>query len=443
MRWARSACLLVAVAACGDNLPADGFRGGSRLRAQFLTDRDGARQFETFHDPWLGIDCRFQGDPPRCLPEVARLRGYLDPDCTEPYVSRGVTDDACVPLPTHFGDPIEDVCSTEPSGFQRIWKRGERVTPETTYVIDGGLCVPREARIDYEYYAAEVDLPVEVFVTAEREISGVHRLRDVVLVGDDGSEQPIGFFDDVLGAECSVDVRLGLCVPEMVPTPFFSDPTCTWPLGTWTTAECDALPDFVGWYTPDGALEIFARGEPFVPVWAYFGTSGSCVASQPAADAEYFRKEERVLDDLAATGDTLTGTGRLGAYRDGGFHDRELGASCTAVQTGPERWHCLPDLGATATTFFADPLCEQAVAVFEQRASAPRKATRGIVWRTDGCERHARVHRIGSEIDSGDLYESRLLGCQRLSWNRAELLRYAVGDEVSLDEYVSLRRMAE
>ena len=74
MRAGATCLLLVGVAACGDNLPADGFHGGSRLRAVFLTDGDGARQFETFHDPWYGIDCTFRGDPLRCLPEVARVR---------------------------------------------------------------------------------------------------------------------------------------------------------------------------------------------------------------------------------------------------------------------------------------------------------------------------------------------------------------------------------
>jgi hypothetical protein len=446
MMRARATCLLLLVAGCGDNLPADGFRGGSRLRAVFLSDGDGARQFETFHDPWYGVDCTFQGDPLRCLPEAETVREYLDDGCSEPVFGRGVNDSACAPLPTHFGVPFDDACSSGPSGFSRLWTRGERVTPELTYVLEDGSCEARWARTDYEYYAAEVELPLESFVTGQRQLSGgPHRLRDVVLAGDDGSEQPLRFFDDALGAECSIDERLGRCVPDLVPAPFFSNPSCTWPLATWKTDACSPLPAFVGWYTADGALEIFERGDPFVPVWEYTAAGGSCVARYPDASVEYFRKGDRVVDELASTDDVLTGTGRLRAYRQGGFHDRHLATACTATPTGSDRWHCLPDFGVTAIELFADPLCEQEATVFEWTPGSA-KSTRGLVWRSggdDGCEQHARVHEVGREIFPGDLYDRRLLSCQRLTWNRTEVQRYVVGDEVPLGEYVSLRRATD
>jgi hypothetical protein len=443
MRWARTTCLLVLVAACQEP-PDDGIRSGSRLRAVFLADAEGTRQFETFHDTGLGIDCSFQGEPLRCLPDVARVRDYLDPGCSEPVYSRGITD-SCNPPPIHMGIAIEDACSQEPRDFRRIWKVGERVVPETVYVFDAGFCVPREARIDYEYYAADFELPVDDFVAATRELeAGADRLRDVVLLGEDGSQQWIGFHDGDFGVDCSHHTQLAVCVPQLADLGYWSDPSCTEPLAAWLHSTCSSPPSFVGSYSADGQLEqVFGRDEWVIPDRVYTLAGASCTGRLPGSSRSYFPPGENVTDQLAPLDGRVPGSGRLLAYRTGGFHDRVQGLDCEAVPTGTGQWHCLPGSDATAVELYADPLCEQLVVVFE--LLPPAKASHGLVWRPtgDSCEQHARVHEVGSEIDSGDLYVPRLLGCDRLTWNPAELGYYAVGGEVGLDEYVRLKRVTE
>ncbi|MCI0634550.1 MAG: hypothetical protein L0206_11640, partial [Actinobacteria bacterium] len=328
--WARSVCLLlVSATACGDNIEPtdDGIYGGSRLRAWFLAESEGARQFETFHDRWLGIDCSFQGDPPRCLPEVARVSDYLDPACTEPVFGRGVTGDACNPPPTHFGLAIEDACSSEPAGFRRIWKRGERVEPFVLYAIEDEGCVARAwPRTDYEYYGAEFEIAVGAFAAATRDVVGDGRLREVVLVGEDGSQQRINFFDAELGADCSYDGQLGVCVPELIPGMLSSDSTCTEPLGAWSTSACGPVPSFIGRDSPDGEREVLERGYQVGAQQIYFfNSNGVCYGGPPAPGMDYFRAGENVVDDLAPLDGTLSSSGRLRAYRGGGFHDRERG----------------------------------------------------------------------------------------------------------------------
>jgi hypothetical protein len=438
---------LLLVAACGDNIEPtdDGIHGGSRLRAFFLAESEGARQFVTFHDRWLGIDCSFQGDPPRCLPQVAQFRDYLDADCTEPVFSRGVTD-SCSPPPTHFGVAIDDACSSEPKGFQRIWKRGERAEPYILYSIGDEGCAARAwPRVDYEYYAAEFEIAVDAFATATREVSGEGRLLDVVFVGEDGSQQQIAFHDVELDADCWYDEQLELCVPELMPGTFSSDATCDEPLGAWSTSACGPPPSFIGGYAADGELEILERGYQVGSQQIYYRhENGVCYGQDPAAGMDYFRSGEDVADRLAPLEGTMHSSGRLRAYRHGGFLDRERGFDCDPVLTGPGVWHCVPELDATAVRLFADPLCEQGVDVFE--LEVPGKAVQGLIWRPsseNACENHARLYEVGSEIDSGNLYDRRLLGCQRLTWNPDEIVRYAVGRELGFDDYVRLTRATE
>jgi len=450
--WARATCLLMLVAACGDNIEPtdDGIYGGSRLRAWFLAEAEGARQFETFHDRWLGIDCRFQGDPPRCLPEVATFRDYLDPDCTEPVYGRGVTGDACNPPPTHFGLAIDDACSSEPAGYERIWKRGARVEPFLLYSVEDEGCVARAwPRTDYEYYGADFEIAVDAFATATREVTGAGRLREVVLAVDDGSQQRIAFHDAELDAECWYDRQLGLCVPELISGTFSSDADCSEPLGAWSTSACGPVPSFVGRYSDDGELEVLARGDKVGASRIFYRhENGVCYGQTPAEGMDYFRTGENAFDDLAPLEGTMHGSGRLRAYRHGGFLDRERGVDCDPVPTGPGVWHCLPtELGVTAVPLFADPLCEQEVDVFERDPTVVGKPVQGLVWRPsseNACESHARLYAVGREIDSGDLYDRRLLGCQRLTWNPAEITRYVVGQELSFDDhYVRLTRVPD
>lgn len=459
----RTCLLLVVLAACqgGGEPPSDGVRSGSRLRARFLADADGARQFETFYDAELSIDCTFQGEPPRCLPEVAHVRSYRDLGCTMPLFGRGVSDSECATLPDHFGIALAGECPDDADGFQRIWRRGERVTPDEIYILEAGTCVSQAPRLDYEYYAADLELPVEGFVTATYEVSGEGRVRDIVLVGEDGSRQPSGFHDEDLDAECTYDELLGRCVPEFIPQSSWRDELCSSPIAEAIPSPCTSVPRFIGRYSPEGddtySLALFERGPEFTPSLVWYGAEErSCGFWLADATFKYYLAGDDVVGELAELHPVAGDDRRLQAHyltddegsqlRVAGLHDRDGKFDCSPVQTGPDRWHCLPDFGVTTTRLFADPLCEQEVAVFERSASETRKSVRGIVWQPageDGCESHALVHQQGPEIASGNLYVPRLLGCQRLTWNPAELQRFAVGAEVRLDEYVRMTRVTE
>jgi hypothetical protein len=462
---ARIAWLLVALAGCGDNLepPADGIRSGSRLRARFLANADGARQFESFYDRELAADCSFQGDPPRCLPEVAYARSYIDAGCTVPLFGRGVAGECTTP-PSYLAVALATQCPDE-EGFQRIWKRGPRVTPDVVYVLEAGACVAQAARTDYDYYAADVELPVERFVAATFEVVGEGRLRELALVGEDGSRQPVGFHDETFDAPCGYDESTGRCAPDFVRVDLWRDNRCSYPLAAALRSECGRVPRFVGWYAPDGAessLALFEPGPEFTPAVVY-STAGTDSCRTRIADPEsyaYYLVGDDVGGELAELHRVAGDDRRLQAYylvddagarqRADGLHDRERDIDCEPVQTGPDRWHCVPGFGLTPTRLFADPLCEREIDVLERRPDDPEgettKPRRAIVWRPSGddaCESHAHLHEQGDELASGSLYVPRLLGCSRLTWDPAEVRRFALGPEIGFDDYVPLRRYTE
>jgi hypothetical protein len=446
----------LAVAGCGDNRLAhpDGIQSGERLRATFLADAEGARQFQTFHDRELGVDCWFRGDPPRCLPDVATTSLYRDAACEEPLYARLPPTGECATLPRFIGIADPDGCGEH----SRIWELGLRTARDTFFVFDASTdeCRSLPASQEYEYYAAADELPIDGFVAGRREIVGRGQVREQVIAGDDGSRRPAGLFDAELDSSCWFEPELATCLPDFVWQSYRVDDACATPIGGWSDSGCYPVPAYTGritWDDDETTLHLHELGTDVAPSVLYTGPDASeCAPVEPTPGTQYYLAGPAIDAGRLAPLERIVGDARRlqGAYitsPDGLRHfdwtlrDRELARDCYPYPTGPERWHCLPSLPSVLDYFFDDAACTQPIELIEITADSPDGPA--IAWQPAGpCASHARLRERGPEIPSGTIY-SMSDACTREIWDTALVRRYASGPELPLDDYVELTLVTE
>jgi hypothetical protein len=451
MRWFVG-CIVGLIGCGGDGEPhPDGVRSGSRLRAVFIAAADGERQFQTFHDRELGVDCWFQGDPPRCLPDVASTSLFRDAACSEPLLQVTPSTDVCTTLPDWIGVVDPDGCG----GFTRIFARGPETALEVLFYVNPttGECVSAPASQAFDYHAAGDELPLYGFVAGELRLEGDARIQREVIAGTDGSRRPTGLRDRELDSRCWYE--LDTCVPEFIWQAYSSDDLCSEPIGGWSDPACYPTPVFVGRYLA-GDDDVFRpalqeRGPSVTPAVLYTGTELACDPIEPNDGTTYYLPgAELGLDRLAALELVFAGEGRLqGVYLvsddglrhfDGSFYDHDLGAPCWPARVDDDHWRCLPSLPWVSTYLFADPACLQPIEVIDIAAGEPLVAAPESVQ--DGCDWITRLRAIGDELAPGSIY--RLDGtCTAETWDTALVRRYEPGAEVPFDDYVELTLVTE
>lgn len=384
--------------ACGDSEPLRGDHGsGTRLRARYLVDADGARWFQGWFDRQRGEDCTWSpGDAPRCLPASTVATRFRDAQCTQPV---DLVPAFCPP-PT-FLRTTHDVCAGAVDALWRV--AAEPVTLDEVYDWNAttGACTVSPWPTG-QYLVGEARVPLDQFVGGTVVNTGSGRIRTQVVVGDDGSLEPRGPFDDNLGAACD-DTDDDRCWPVAAYTHYYEDDTCQRPIALGT----DACPP--PRYVDVDHRRLFAVGAAFPPgpIDAYDG-AGTCTRSgglpTPGTTA-YHTASELSVDDLQPVAiETSRGGGRLhriervtGGHRTlVGFQDGLLRRSCVPRQLGPGRWACLPELDGPGQ-YFSDAACRMPLDVVFQYDGVDVPV---VVWSDDlACvPRTAHVHGRGVEL---------------------------------------------
>ncbi|HUQ03631.1 MAG TPA: hypothetical protein VM261_14135 [Kofleriaceae bacterium] len=239
------------------------------------------------------------------------------------------------------------------------------------------------------------EISLQRFAHASVEETTVNtRLRERLLVGDDGSLQRLGYFDTELGVDCSLQDRYGDGTPNCAPrvcsnSDFFSRTSCGRELMRSDNQDRDCIcgPSLFG-ERLDASLRPVAivRMEP-IPEDTLVCPDGESV------DEGFY---EAIDVELATATPQVDGSGRIRAIEyavgDGatatGFFDAELDATCVPARASDGTIRCIPHAQAAIfDQFFLDDMCTLGVRVVA--AWGPRGRTvvaaREFPWNLDSA----------------------------------------------------------
>jgi hypothetical protein len=156
---------------------ADITTSGTRLKANYFVGSDGSKQFQSWHDSQLNLDCNFLTNTvdgtTRCLPVSAGsfIGYYTDPQCFQKVVA------ATTCSPGSYLTVYETGTSTcVPTSVAHVFAPGSQYTGATVFVMttvyspDAGAnvpaCVSTSAATTLTYYTLGAEVPMSTFVQA-------------------------------------------------------------------------------------------------------------------------------------------------------------------------------------------------------------------------------------------------------------------------------------
>ncbi len=156
---------------------ADITTSGTRLKANYFVGTDGSKQFQSWHDSQLNLDCNFLTSTvdgtTRCLPVSAGsfIGYYTDPQCSQKLVA------ATTCSPGLYLTVYETGTSTcVPTSVAHVFAPGSQYTGATVFVMttvyspDAGAnvpaCVSTSAATTLTYYTLGAEVPMSTFVQA-------------------------------------------------------------------------------------------------------------------------------------------------------------------------------------------------------------------------------------------------------------------------------------
>lgn len=387
----RSVVVVIALAACGDNLaapaPVDDARSGDRLKLEWHLYEDGTRQLEptAFYDVRLHARCTpapWADDTLRCVPAAGET-AFTDAACTE-EVGQARTRN-----PQFFVRTDVQGGVARPAQLFRAGPR--RDAPAALYARRGDACVAIAVEPDATFY--DLGGPGDVVeLVAVEEGAGDDRLGLALWTAGDGLRAPRGFVDRELGVPCRPQARGdggAACVPDAVPVArHFVDHQCTAPAVVAGAAPALAA---VG----AGACATYHAVEPTPVTAAYARRGDACVRVDAAVPAYRLGAAialpavERHLEDAGRRLQRIVVTaGALRAY-DARLYDTATRTECArhALAYGSR---CLPADAAPARRVFANAVCGYEVAI----AEVPATCASGAFAVAGGAE--PSVHVIGA-----------------------------------------------
>jgi hypothetical protein len=371
------ACVLVASAACGDNvLPVHGVSGGSRLGPRFWDAGDGARAFRVWFDHDLGVECQFElatDGRLRCLPDDPNamvIDAFADAACTQPVLLAP----ACGFRPRYARGPSRATEACTSSEGSPVHEVGRVRTAPMIYRAFGDFCgsemVPPAVRV----HDVGPELAPEGFVAAELVIEAPDaRLSPYALVADDGARLVDGIWDTERDGECSPrGGAAARCRPTAIALrveSLFSDAACAVPVAADVSDRRACHPPTAAWSGAAGYRELGA--EVADASVHHMNSLGECVAWTTSGNERYWL-EGPVIPDAAFAPlvEVLDGAGRVRASRwndgDGqalaaadedGFVDVKLDGDCSP-RLFEKGYRCASDWSATWYETYADATCQ-------------------------------------------------------------------------------------
>lgn len=145
----------------------EGALSGTRLKATWINGSDGSKQFLSWYDSSMMIDCTFNKlatGKAYCLPPSGLQLMFTDPQCTKPIWSYPT---AITCLPKYVTALAYDSCSAATSAH--VYPVGAPMTGLTSvYMLSANTCSDFSSSIkSYSFYAAGAEVPLTYFVEGQ------------------------------------------------------------------------------------------------------------------------------------------------------------------------------------------------------------------------------------------------------------------------------------
>lgn len=288
------------------------------------------------------------------------------------------------------------------------------------------------------------------------------RLGAVVIVGDDGSRERVAWYDNQLGAECSVQLDthgVARCVPPSTPLvpcgPLYGDGDCLVELA------CQDEPPPLGFLGDAGSRWAVSTDSSSEQVYYRVGTRPSAVYSlasgvctrtvlDPSSFVTILKGSTAPLDTF---GDTVRGDGRLrvavrvdseGATdpSPGSITDSATSEPCSLVLAAGGDVRCFP---ASATARYSDASCGEAdrLALTSPSEPAPPYLS---AWLGDPCGGGTALFERGPMLASPSrVYDTDAFGqgCTYNPYATGASNAYSFGPSVPLESFVAATLVTE
>ena len=378
------AALLIALVACGDNVPPDPnvAQSGSRIRLIQYDYGDGAREYDTmwFHDAARGERCRpvvWSDGVTLCTPSFATAV-FTSADCTEAIGQVPVG----APMPAYIVREFWLAGRLLPS---RIFDAGLVVpAPAETWLLRGSACDgPYDASGSF-YVALGAEVPRDALARITHpEVVTASRLQLEVVASADGLYAPIGIFDRERDAPCTPLVAPGeptaACLSSGVAdAEYYHDAACAEPeLAVATGARMPSVVRHHDARTGCTSYHDIGREVSAPPLFHRNGPS--CVAITAPIDTRYVlagaAADVAVLDRERDTAPRrihpITLAHESVRFPDVLLHDEVLGTECRRAElAGATR--CLPVTSTPVIERFDSDGCQTTVALAEVRTGECR-----------------------------------------------------------------------
>lgn len=376
------AVVLLALAACGDNIEPDPnvARSGWRLKLVHYDFGDGARETDTawFHDASRGERCtprQWSDGVTVCTPAFATTV-FTTSDCENPLGRVPLGD----PAPAYFVREYVLAGTLVPS---RIYVRGDPApAPAQAWELRSGACLGPYEVGGFDYFAVGAEVPRAEFARITHpEVATTSRLALSVVASDDGLYAPIGLRDRDLELSCapvaapSADTTV--CLPdEVATTEYFHDATCAEP--ELAVAFGESLPVVIRHHDArSGCTSYHAVGAEVHAPPLFHLNGPSCVAIAAPSSSRYYlagaRSELAALardrDPTARRVHPITLAHEGVRIADTLLYDESLATECRRdVLDGALR--CLPATTTGVIELFGDDACQSVVPLAEVHTGA-------------------------------------------------------------------------
>jgi hypothetical protein len=365
----RLVALLLALAACGDNLPDSGDpRSGARLKLGWWVYEDGTRQRETswYYDAVLGVRCMpatFSDGVRYCGPDSDEAV-YTSDTCTQALGRVPVGSTPRLYATTRFylnGEP-------EPS---RVFRAGAPTfVPGGVWEKHHNGCWPAGQSGDFDYYELGNEVTGDLVRLRGGQRSSSDELAIVEERSDDGLRVATGLLDRARASTCISEDIPGAASVACVPTSsvlasYFHDVECLEPE---LASVSDPLPTVARQYSARSRCwSYYDVGAQVTAPPLYEPIGGSCVPSSPPGGATFYvMGPPAMLPLLRREPEASTRRLRQVSFVSEGIQlpddvlfDAQLGTECRRDASA----RCVPATDAQVMPFFADPGCQQPLQV--------------------------------------------------------------------------------